>query len=80
LIQKGAKFVYIRRALAGLRRCVDDGIDVRGYIHRSFLDNFEWSFGYGPKFGLVAVDRKTQKRTVTPSATMLGKIAVSNSL
>jgi len=71
---------YIRRALAGLKRCIDDGIDVRGYIHWSLLDNFEWIFGYVPKFGLVAVDRETQKRTAKPSATMLGKIAKSNSL
>jgi beta-glucosidase/6-phospho-beta-glucosidase/beta-galactosidase len=44
------------------------------------LDNFEWIFGYVPKFGLIAVDRETQKRTVKPSAVMLGKIAKNNSL
>ena len=71
---------YIQRALAGLRRCIDDGVDVRGYIHWSLLDNFEWIFGFGPKFGLIAVDRQTQKRTVKPSAIMLGKIAKANSL
>lgn len=71
---------YIRRALAGVKRCIDDGIDVRGYIHWSLLDNFEWIFGYTPKFGLIAVDRETQKRTVKPSAIMLGKIAKANSL
>jgi beta-glucosidase len=71
---------YIQRALAGLKRCIDAGVDVRGYIHWSLLDNFEWMFGYVPKFGLVAVDRETQKRTIKPSATMLGKIATSNSL
>jgi beta-glucosidase len=71
---------YIQRALTGLKRCLDDGIDVRGYIHWSLLDNFEWIFGYGPKFGLVAVDHETQKRTPKPSATMLGKIAKNNSM
>jgi beta-glucosidase len=71
---------YIQRALAGLKRCLDDGIDVRGYIHWSLLDSFEWIFGYGPKFGLIAVDRDTQKRTVKPSAVLLGKIAKANSL
>jgi beta-glucosidase/6-phospho-beta-glucosidase/beta-galactosidase len=59
---------------------VGDGIDVRGYIHWSLLDNFEWIFGYVPKFGLVAVDRETQKRIVKPSATLLGTIAKNNSL
>jgi len=71
---------YIHRSLAGLKRCIDDGVDVRGYIHWSLLDNFEWIFGYRPKFGLIAVDRTTQKRTVKPSAVTLGQIAQSNSL
>jgi beta-glucosidase len=46
-----------------LKRGLDDGIDVRGYIHWSLLDNFEWIFGYHPEFGLVAVDHETQERT-----------------
>ena len=50
------------RALAGVARCLDDGIDVRGYFYWSLLDNFEWVLGYGPTFGLVAVDRATFER------------------
>jgi beta-glucosidase len=71
---------YIRRALAGVQKCLADGIDVRGYIHWSLLDNFEWNFGYRPKFGLVAVNRDTQERTVKPSARMLGEIAKRNAI
>ena len=37
-------------------KCIDDGIDVRGYLHWSLLDNFEWISGYASRFGLVAVD------------------------
>jgi beta-glucosidase len=70
---------YIDRALAGVRSCLADKIDVRGYIHWSLLDNFEWLEGYRPKFGLVAVDRETQKRTAKPSAQYLGDIARRNS-
>jgi beta-glucosidase len=69
---------YIKRALAGVRNCLRDGIDVRGYIHWSLLDNFEWMLGYRPKFGLVAVNRETQQRTPKPSARFLGDIAKCN--
>ena len=69
---------FVRRALAGLGRCLDDGVDVRGYIHWSLLDNFEWSLGYTPTFGLVAVDRTTMERTPKPSASWLGAIARAN--
>jgi beta-glucosidase len=66
---------YIRRALAGVEKCLQDGIDVRGYLHWSLFDNFEWFFGYRPKFGLVAVNRETQERTIKPSARYLGDMA-----
>jgi beta-glucosidase len=69
---------YIHRALTGVRNCVASGIDVRGYIHWSLLDNFEWIMGYRPKFGLVAVDRQTQVRTIKPSAHYLGAVARGN--
>ena len=69
---------YIRRALAGVSNAIESGIDVRGYIHWSLLDNFEWVFGYGPRFGLVGVDRETQARIVKPSARYLGEISQSN--
>ena len=74
------RIVYLDRALAGVRNCLADNIDVRGYIHWSLLDNFEWLHGYRPKFGLVAVDRETQKRTVKQSAWRLGEIATRNGI
>jgi beta-glucosidase len=71
---------YIRRALQGVKNCLDDHVDVRGYIHWSLMDNFEWMFGYRPKFGLVAVDRETQERRIKPSARYLGDIARGNAI
>jgi beta-glucosidase len=71
---------YVTRALQGVRNALDDGIDVRGYTCWTLLDNFEWALGYMPKFGLVAVDRETQKRTPKQSAKWLGKIAKANAL
>ena len=66
---------YIGRSLAALHATIADGLRVRGYVHWSLMDNFEWAHGYGPKFGLVSVDRATQVRTVKPSARYLGEIA-----
>ena len=71
---------FIPPALAGLKRAMDDGVPVLGYIHWSLLDNFEWYFGYAPHFGLVEVDRATFRRTPKPSAAILGAIARGNRL
>lgn len=71
---------FIRRALQGVERCLTDGVDVRGYMYWSALDNFEWMMGYRPKFGLIAVDRRTQQRTVKESARYLGRIARSGQI
>jgi beta-glucosidase len=71
---------YVHGALQGLLRCIDDGVDVRGYFVWSLLDNFEWNLGYGPKFGIVEVDRTTFERKPKPSAWWFSEVARSNSL
>lgn len=54
------------------------GVDVRGYFHWSLLDNFEWDKSFGPKFGLVEVDFKTQKRKPKPSFEVYAEICKDN--
>lgn len=66
---------FMRGAVDGMLKCMAEGIDVRGYMHWSLLDNWEWTSGYRPKFGLVEVDRTTFARTPKPSANYLGQIA-----
>ncbi len=74
------RIAFVDATLRGVHRCLRDGIDVRGYHYWSALDNFEWSHGYGPKFGLIAVDRDTQERTVKDSGRFLGRVARANAL
>jgi beta-glucosidase len=50
------------------------GVDVRGYLHWSSMDNFEWAEGYSRRFGLIAVDRQTMERTPKPSAAVFAEI------
>jgi beta-glucosidase len=75
-----ARQAYTRAALEGLAKCIADGIDVRGYLHWTLLDNFEWTAGFAKTFGLVAVDRQTFARTVKPTARWLGQVAARNAL
>ena len=63
-----------------MRRALDEGVEIRGYFVWSLLDNFEWSHGFGPKFGLHSVDRKTFARRPKPSASWFGTVARTNSL
>jgi beta-glucosidase len=67
-------------ALESLARAIDGGADVRGYVHWSLLDNFEWMLGFQPTFGLVAVDRTTFARAPKPSLAWLGEVARRNAL
>jgi beta-glucosidase len=71
---------FISEALRGLHRCIEDGVDVRGYFVWSLLDNFEWHLGFGPKLGLCAVDRDTFARRPKPSARWFGDVAKANAL
>jgi len=59
---------YIADHLEAVDQARRAGADVRGYFYWSAMDNFEWNFGYGPKFGLIAVDRTTLTRAPRPSA------------
>jgi len=71
---------FVKEALEGVLRCIDDGIEVLGYTYWSLLDNFEWALGYRPRFGLIAVDRERFSRTPKPSAAWFEKVARANAL
>jgi beta-glucosidase len=59
---------YLRRHIEAIDQARGQGVDVRGYYVWSLLDNFEWEWGYGKRFGLVYVDYPTQRRIPKRSA------------
>ncbi len=77
-VDDARRLEYYRRSLQSVANCLNDGLDVRGFFAWSAFDNFEWVQGYRPKFGIIAVDRETQERTVKPSARWLGQVAQAN--
>lgn len=75
-----ARIDYLRGHLAATHEAIQAGADVRGYFVWSLLDNFEWSFGYAKRFGIVHVDYATQARTLKDSALWYGEVIAAGGL
>ena len=72
---------YLVEHLAVVLKAIQEGIPVKGYVHWTLSDNMEWTDGYGPKFGLVAVDRADNlKRTPRYSYSLYNKIITENTV
>ncbi|MEU6460854.1 GH1 family beta-glucosidase [Streptomyces sp. NPDC046976] len=74
------RIAYLRAHLAEVERAIADGADVRGYYLWSLMDNFEWAYGYGKRFGAVYVDYATLERTPKSSAHWYGRAARTGEL
>ena len=71
---------FIPLAVSSLHSAIASGVPVKGYVHWSLIDNWEWVSGYKPRYGLATVDRTNFQRTLKPSAAVLGKIAKNNAV
>ena len=69
IVQDDDRVSYFERHLARALEAIDEGIPLKGFFLWSLFDNFEWSFGYERRFGIVHVDFETQARTPKRSAT-----------
>jgi beta-glucosidase len=63
---------WMTHSIGALQRALSEGVDVRGYLHWSLLDNFEWDKGRWPRFGLVEVNYDTMERIIRPSGRRYG--------
>ena len=63
ITEDAARIDFIAGHLRAARAALDAGVNLRSFFYWSLLDNYEWAFGYGPRFGLVHVDYDTMKRT-----------------
>jgi beta-glucosidase len=71
---------YLVDHLRAVHSALAQGVDIRGYLAWSLLDNFEWAAGYSQRFGLVHVDFETQRRTVKQSGATLARVISRNSV
>ncbi|MFZ4715639.1 MAG: family 1 glycosylhydrolase [Bacteriovoracaceae bacterium] len=72
--------LYLIEHLKVVNKLMNEGIKFLGYIHWTLTDNFEWTDGYCPKFGLVGVNRKTMKRTKRESYFLFQRIIESRKI
>jgi beta-glucosidase len=75
-----ARVAYLDAHLRAAHRAIGDGVDLRGYFVWSLMDNFEWSFGYSKRFGLIHVDYETLERTPKDSARWYAQVTRGNGL
>ncbi len=69
---------FLEGHLRACHQAIADGVDLRGYLAWSLMDNFEWAFGYSKRFGIVRVDYDTQRRTVKDSARWYAQVVRDN--
>jgi beta-glucosidase len=69
---------YLRKHLTAVHTAIQQGIDVRGYMVWSLLDNLEWSLGFAKRFGIVHVDFESQKRTPKDSARFYSRVIATH--
>jgi len=77
-IQDIDRIEYLRSHLKACHRAVTEGVNLKGYYQWSLMDNFEWSFGYSKRFGIIRVDYETQKRTIKESGRWYSRVMAAN--
>jgi len=69
---------YLRRHILAVHAAIRRGVNVRGYMAWSLMDNLEWSLGFAKRFGIVHVDFDTQKRTPKDSARFYARVIATH--
>jgi len=67
VVNDAQRIDYFQQYIAAMLRAKKEGVNVNGYFAWTLTDNFEWSEGYKPRFGLIHLDFKTQLRTIKNS-------------
>lgn len=77
-VQDQPRLQFLRRHFAAAHRAIEAGVNLKGYFVWSFMDNFEWAFGYTKRFGIVYVDYATQRRIPKESALWYKRVIAAN--
>ncbi|MEK7074819.1 MAG: family 1 glycosylhydrolase, partial [Patescibacteria group bacterium] len=76
--QKRGWFIF--ETLKWIHKAIEQGADVKGYLHWSLMDNVELDKGFWPRFGLLEIDRETLERKIRPSANFYRDVCIANGI
>lgn len=79
-VHDARRTAYLREHFRAAQRAIADGVPLKGYFVWSLLDNFEWAYGYGKRFGLIYVDYPTGRRVVKDSARFYQSVIRANAV
>jgi beta-glucosidase len=79
-VHDAARTEYLRLHFAAAHRAIEEGVSLKGYFVWSFMDNFEWAYGYSRRFGITYVDYATQQRYLKDSAKYVAEVAAANAV
>lgn len=79
-VHDARRTAYLRQHFSAAQRAIADGVPLKGYFVWSLLDNFEWAYGYGKRFGLIYVDYPTGRRVVKDSARFYQSVIRANAV
>jgi beta-glucosidase len=74
------RWEFIQSHLKNVHLAMGQGVNVTGYLYWSLMDNFEWAYGFGPRFGLIDINYTTFQRTVRESAIKFAKVCQTGTL
>lgn len=77
-IEDDKRIDFIKEYLSGVKRALNEDIEIMGYQYWSLMDNFEWAEGYEPRFGLIFIDYKTQNRIIKKSGYFYSELIKNN--
>jgi len=79
-VKDDQRISYLKEHISFVHKAIEEGIKLKGYFVWSLMDNFEWTYGYSKRFGLIYVDYPTQKRIFKESAYWYKKIIENNGI
>ena len=77
-VEDNQRIEFLKKYISSMNKAIQEGCNVKGYFHWTFMDNFEWAQGLTKRFGLIFTDFTSQKRIVKNSGLWFSSLCREN--